>query len=265
MKASITTQTEKKKDLLGTTLSVIFWIAVWWLVALAVDKQIVLPTPYEVLQALVDIGATAKFWKAVGLSFLRVVAGFAAGSAAGIFLAVLSAKSNAAATLAMPVIGVLRAAPVASFIILALVWFKADVLSAVMAGIMVLPMVYSATLSAIEGIDRKLVEMGQVFRLSRGDIFFKIKVRSVIPAVITACSSALGFAWKAGVAAEVICHPKFALGSMLFDAKTYLETPEVFAVTAVTVVLSVVFERLLKRVAERAEIKRGGDKNADKH
>ena len=72
-----------------------------------------------------------------------------------------------------------------------------------------------------------------------------------MPSFIAAAVSALGFAWKSGVAAEVICRPASSLGRLLQDAKLYLETPRVFALTAVVAVLSLLLEIAVKRLARR--------------
>ena len=72
----------------------------------------------------------------------------------------------------------------------------------------------------------------------------------------TACTTGLGFAWKSGIAAEVICSPDRAIGTELRDAKAYLETPEVFAWTVTVVLLSVLLERLLLQLVQRS--KKGG-------
>ena len=187
----------------------------------------------------------------------------AVGVAAGVALTTLSSVVSVVGRLLSPVVSVMRAAPVASFTILTMMWVKSDDLPTILSAVMVMPMLYSATLHAIGNIDDKLVEMGRTFGLSKWRIFYFIKVRSLVPHVVSAAASALGFAWKAGIAAEVICRPKLALGSQLYDAKIYLEMPTVFAVTAVTVALSILLEMLLKKVTSVTRMKKGGEKDGN--
>lgn len=250
--------TSKTKKLITVFLIAAFWIAVWWVASAAIGKEIILPAPKAVLEALIEMGSAAEFWKTVAASFGRIIAGYALGVAAGVVLAGVAAAVPLLGRLLSPAVSVLKAAPVASFAILAMMWFNSDILPLILSAVMVMPMLYSATYHAIGGIDKKLLEMGKVFGLKKREIFLSIKVRSLLPHIISAAASSLGFAWKAGIAAEVICRPELALGSRLYDAKQYLEMPEVFAVTAVTVVLSILLEKLLKRVTASMSLRKGG-------
>ena len=183
------------------------------------------------------------------------------GTLAGVALGAVASALPLVRRLFSPAIGVLRAAPVAAFTIVAMMWLKNDDLPAALSAAMVVPMMYSATVNAIGGIDRKLVEMARVFRLGEGKIFFAIKLRSVLPHIVSAAVSSLGFAWKAGIAAEIICRPDNALGSRILDAKAYLDTPTVFAVTAVTVILSLLLEALFKAAIAATNRQKGGVAN----
>ncbi len=254
-----TTTNKKTKRILTSLAVAVFWIAIWWIAAALIDQQLVLPTPLEVGKALVQVGGTEEFRKGVAASFGRIIAGFGIGVVLGVGLGVLSALFEVVSRLLSPAVNVLNAAPVASFTILAMMWFKSENLPTALSAVMVLPMLYSATVYAIKNIDPKLVEMGRVFGLKESEIFFSVKVRSLLPHVVASAVSALGFAWKAGIAAEVICRPQWALGSQLYDAKLYLEMPTVFAVTAVTVVLSILLEILLKKVTASFSYSKGGD------
>lgn len=92
---------------------------------------------------IVAAGRDPLFWKAAGASLLRVAGGFLAAVAAGCAAAVLTARFSLARALLAPVLHIVRAAPVASFIILALVWFRTDVLPLFIAFLMVVPVVWA--------------------------------------------------------------------------------------------------------------------------
>lgn len=79
----------------------------------------------------------------------------------------------------------------------------------------------------------------------------KIYLPSVRPYFFAGCSTALGLSWKAGVAAEVLSLPKHALGSELYYSKIYLETPTLFAVTLVVILLSVALEFVLRLILKK--------------
>ena len=93
-----------------------------------------------------------------------------------------------------------------------------------------------------------LIEMVTMYAVTPHRVLTKLYLPSVKPYFITACVNGLGFAWKSGVAAEVICRPDLAIGNRLQLAKITLETPEVFAWTAVIILLSIALEKVLLRL-----------------
>jgi NitT/TauT family transport system permease protein len=182
---------------------------------------------------------------------MRIILGFTLGVAVGFLCGLLSAKSLTFKEITAPAVQLVKAVPVASFIILAFFWFKSSNLPIFIAFLMVLPIIWSTTETALRGIDTKYIEMGQVFRLSKVQIFFKIKLPLIFPAFISSALTSLGFAWKSGIAAEVITKPLYSLGSMLEQSKTHLEIAEVFALTAVVAMLSLLLEITLKKLLGR--------------
>ena len=151
----------------------------------------------------------------------------------------------------MPLLTVVRSTPVASFIILALVWIKRDNVAIFIAFLMVLPILWGNVSRGIAECDRDLLEMAHVFRFSKKDMLRKVYLPSVRPYFFAGCSTALGLSWKAGVAAEVLSLPRHALGSELYYSKIYLETPTLFAVTLVVILLSVVLEFILRLILKK--------------
>ena len=225
-----------------------FWLTLWELLSLAVGQVLLLPGPLLVGQTLCRLALTAEFWQAVGKTLLRILSGFFIGTAAGVCLAFLTFHLRIAALLLRPLRHGIRAVPVASFIILALIWIPTNLLPTCMVVLMVLPLVWSGVESGLAEIDRSLLDMAAVYRLGWKKTLLRVRLPAVLPFFRTACVNAMGLAWKSGIAAEVICRPYGSVGRMLQEAKLYLETPEVFAWTAVVVVLSLILEKLLKAV-----------------
>ena len=151
----------------------------------------------------------------------------------------------------MPPLSAMKATPVASFIILVLLWASSQAVSMVCAFVMVMPIVYANIYQGFCNIDQKLLEVGQAFALERGQYLKLIYVPSLKPYLLSACTVGIGFCWKSGVAAEVIGLPNHTIGMHLYNAKVYLETPELFAWTLTVVLLSVGIEKLLLRVLRR--------------
>ncbi|MBQ2716916.1 MAG: ABC transporter permease subunit [Clostridia bacterium] len=241
---------KRSKLLIGAAVAV-FWVTVWWLVSGSINQEILLPSPMKVAQTLWSLWGTALFWRSVALSILRILGGFAAAVAVGSLLAAVTTHSRALGALLSPILHIVQAAPVASFIILAYVWIEAQLLPAFIAFLMVVPLVWKNMSAGIENTDKNLIEMAKVFRLSRAQTWRTVRLPSLRPYFTAACTAGLGFAWKAGVAAEVICTPENSIGKQLYSAKAYLETPEVFAWTVTVVLLSVILERIFMRLVRR--------------
>ena len=230
-----------------------FWLAVWQILSLMVHQVILLPSPLETLKTLVRLAGTGRFWASVGKSMLRICAGFLIGTLAGVVGAMATSRFRILQLFLSPLLHLVRSVPVASFIILALVWIQTGYLPVFISFLMVLPVVWNSVETAIRAIDPKLLEMAHVLHMTPRRIFWEIKMPAVLPSLWGAALTSLGLAWKSGIAAEVICRPSASLGGMLQDAKIYLETPEVFALTVTIVLLSLMLESLLKGLTRRLQ------------
>lgn len=237
----------KKKILTGIAVAA-FWLGIWQLISMAIAQELLVPAPFAVLRVIAENGVTLQFWQTVGISMLRIVFGFLLAVAIGIVLAVLTVRFAWLRNVFAPVLHCVKAAPVASFIILALVWIPTDILPTFICFLMVVPIVWSNVEQGIRKTDQKLLEMTKVYRVGRWRTLIGVQIPSVLPYLMSALTTGLGFAWKSGIAAEVICQPKFAIGRQLHIGRMYLETPQVFAWTAVVILMSVLLERLLKAV-----------------
>ena len=245
------------KKALYSAASVIFWLLLWQCVHLAVAETILVPSPLSVFKRLFELCAESSFWLSVATSLLRVLSGFFLGTVLGIILAVLTAKSNLLRNLFTPALHVIKATPVASFIILAILWLSVENVPAFTSMLIVLPAVWANTEKGILSVDKDLLQMGKSFGLSQKETFLRITVPSIKPFFSAALNSAVGMAWKAGIAAEVICPHGKSIGSALHDSKIYFETVDTFAWTVAVIILSVALEKVLLEITSK-----GGRKNA---
>lgn len=238
-------------------LPLVFWLAVWALAArLAAAEsvlggELLLPAPRTVLSALLTLAGTAAFWQTALLSLARMALGLVLGCALGSLLAVLTARNRGWDALFSPAVKVIRAAPVASFILLVLLWVERGWVSVVIAALMVLPVLWASVRQGIEGTDPKLLELARCYGFDRWKTLRLVWLPSIKPAFTAGLATAMGLAWKAGVAAEVLCQPKRAIGTEIYRSKWTLDTPGLFAWTLVVVLLSLAMETLVKRLLKR--------------
>ncbi|SMC55298.1 ABC transporter permease [Papillibacter cinnamivorans] len=228
-----------------------FWVVLWQLCAYAVGQELLVPTPLAVLRTLLALGREPAFWYAALQSLYRIFRGFVLGAVLGIGLAGLTAFLSPADYLIGPVIRMVRATPVVSFIILILLWVRTDTVPVFIAVLMVIPVVWENTVRGIRETDGNLLEMARVFRIGWFRTARDVYLPSVLPYIAGGCINAMGLAWKAGIAAEVLCLPKAAVGTQVYYSKIYLETPSLFAWTIVVIVLSLLLETLLTRLFGR--------------
>ncbi len=229
--------------------SVAFWLLAWQggsmaLAAAVPNGGLLLASPLESAARLLELLPSAAFWRAVGNSSGRILGGFLLSCLLAPLLAALAAGRPWIQDLLAPPVAVVKATPVASFIILALVWLDAESLSLFISALMVFPPVYLNVLEGVRQTDGKLLELARVYRVPLRRRLWGIYLPQVLPYFRSAASLALGLCWKAGAAAEVIGLPAGTIGERLYTAKIYLQTPDLFAWTAVILGLAALFERL---------------------
>ena len=233
-------------------LAVLFWIAIWQFASMYLKQEILLASPVSVIRKLFELIFSGNFWQSVGFSFVRIVTGFLLAVLLGIFLAVWAYWSKTVEILTAPVIAVVKSTPVASFIILCLIWIPSRNLSVFISFLMVFPVVYTNILEGIRQTDKQLLEMADSFGAGVGKKLQFIYLSQVMPYAVTACKLGLGLCWKAGIAAEVIGIPAGSIGEKLYKAKVYLETPDLFAWTIVIIAVSVGFEKIFMFALRRS-------------
>ena len=211
------------------------WLIVWQVVSMRIGQEILLVSPVAVIRKLFELVQTAPFWQSLACSFLRILSGVLLAAAAAVFLRIDE--------LLEPFVQTVKSIPVASFIILVLIWVSPENLSVIISLLMVFPVIYTNVRDGIRSMDRKLTEMAELFAIPISYRIRYIYASQILPFFRAGCILALGLCWKSGIAAEVIGLPENTIGENLYNAKIYLNTPDLFAWTLVIVVISVMFER----------------------
>ena len=224
-------------------LSAALALLVWQLAALAVNNRLLLVGPAAAMGKFLALLVQPEFWSALWFTLSRVTLGFFLAFALALLLAALAAGSAAVRVLLRPYMAAVKAAPVASFVVIALLWLSGKRLSIFISFLMVLPVLYSAFLQGVQSADEQLLEMARVLRMRPWNRLRGIYLPALRPYCLSACRACLGMCWKAGVAAEVIGVCSGSMGGKLYDAKVYLEMDSLFAWTFAIVLASALFER----------------------
>lgn len=230
---------------------VIIWLGIWEIIHLIVGRELLVPSPLNVFLRIISLAGTGEFWKHIAVSILRILIGYLCALAIGSLIGILTALSGILDSFLAPISRIIRATPVASFIILLFVFLVKNNIPAFTAFLMVFPVVWANVHAGIRSCDKKLLEMAHVFRFRKSVILRKIYLPAVMPFFMASARTGMGLAWKAGIAAEVLTSPTFGIGSALYDAKIYLETTDMFAWTAVIIIISVILEKVFVRLMKQ--------------
>ena len=240
----------KLSNFIKVPLLILFYLGLWQLLSMIVGSSLLLPSPAETGKGLVKVLTDARSWKDIGATFLRLLAGFGIGTVLGIVLAVITAKSRFLYTVLSPLRLVVKSTPVLSFVLILLVSLYSNMVPVAVCAIMVTPMLWATTETAILSLDAKLLEMGRIYYTPLRRLML-VSIPQMFPQVATSAVTALGFAWKAVITAEVLSLPRFAVGNRMYLSKLYLEMPEMFAWTLLVIGLSLCLEVILKKLTER--------------
>ncbi len=220
------------------------------MLSMAVGSSLLLPSPIDTMRGLITILTDVKSWRDICATFLRLLAGFSIGAALGIILAIITAGSRLMHSVLAPLRLVVKSAPVLSFVLILLVSLYSSLVPVAVCAIMVTPMLWATTETAILSLDKRLSEMGKIYYRPLKRLLL-VAIPQMFPQIATSAVTALGFAWKAVITAEVLSLPRFAVGNRMYLSKLYLEMPEMFAWTLLVIGLSLCLELLLRKLTSR--------------
>lgn len=225
-----------------------FWLGVWQILYLFIQRDIYLPAPLAVLKELSIQSQEAVFWQSILYSMLRVVYGISLSVFFGTLLGILAGLKPWVFDLLNPLVNIIKSTPVMSFIIIALIWFASSRVPVFICFLMCFPLIWTNMVAGVREVDVKLLEMAKIYHVKPRIVLQSLYLPSLMPYFISATTASLGLGWKASVAAEVLSHPRFAIGSNLHTAKAYLDSASLFAWTLVVVLMSYLFEVLFVKL-----------------
>ena len=257
----------KYKKILKIFLITLFWLGVWELISLIIGNRLIFPSIYDVIKRIFQLmfleNKENHFILSIISSLGRIGLGIAIGILSGAVIAFISSFSETVYDIISPFITVIKATPVASFIILLLVYTYASFIPIIISALMVFPIVFSNVYQGIKNVDASLLEMCKMYSIPRKVTVKTLYIPSILPYFTSALISSIGLGWKAGIAAEVLCTPLNSIGKAIFESKIYFEYVDLFAWTAMVIILSIIFEvvvtKSLKKLLSKITHKYGGD------
>lgn len=243
------------KNALKTTIIVLIWLAIWLVASLLVNLPLLFPSPINVIVRLFELLKTSEFYLSTVYSFGRIILGIAIGVVSGFLIALLCSVSKHIYDFFMPLIAVIKSTPIVAFVFLVNLFIGSGFTIVFICVLMVFPIVFANIYQGITSTDNNLLELCKVYKIPYSKQLKALYLPSVAPYFFSSLLSSIGLAWKAGIAAEILCTPKISIGIEIFNAKTYIEYIDLFAWILTVVILSLIFEliitKLLKLVSNK--------------
>jgi sulfonate transport system permease protein len=196
---------------------------------LGIAEARLLPPPSRVLATLFSLAASGELLTHVLATMARIGSGFVLGSLAGVLLGILTGASPFVRRLLDPTVQALRAIPSLAWVPLFILWFGIfEAPKVLLIAVGVFFPVYLGVMASITGVDRKLVEVGQAFRLSRVDLARRILLPAILPALVLALRTGLGLGFMFVVAAEIMGASE-GLGYLLVDGQQLGKPDQILA------------------------------------
>src|SRR2546421_4356648 len=225
-------------------------VATWWLLSVRYGAY-VLPSPLAVLHGLGDVLRTGEIWRHTGASLARIAVGFGGAVAVAVLLGLLAFVSPLARGVVHDLLAVLNSTSVFVWIVISIIWFGLSNWAPIFTTFMItLPVVASNLVEGVESVDRRLLEMGDVYRLSGRQKFTAIVVPSTLPYLIAGMKIGFGLALKVSVVAEIFGVTS-GIGYIMNYSREILATQMVFAWALVMILIMMATDKLVFDAAAR--------------
>ncbi|SHF89543.1 NitT/TauT family transport system permease protein [Mariniphaga anaerophila] len=240
MKISIT-----KKQYIGF-ISVAVMLAVWKLLALYFDSDFIVPHPEDTFLTVLKLFADSSFAAVVGTTVLRGLIGFVISFFLGVGIGIMAGISPGFNAFINPMLVTIRSTPVIALILLALIWFSPDAVPVFIAMLTMFPFICTNVVDGIKSVDSQLIEMARFYKTGKRRIVSEVYLPAIVPFIMSGASSAMGIGWRAIIIGEVLSQPQYGIGTKMQSAQTFLNVDAVIAWTLIAVLISFVFEKIIR-------------------
>ncbi|MDI9540098.1 MAG: ABC transporter permease [Bacillota bacterium] len=233
----------KKK--LNSISIIIFWLILWEITASVINKPYIFASFTDTLAMLFSLLSTKVFWISIFKTVIFTIFGFLSAFIFGLFFAIFSYKISFFKSFINPVLFILKSVPVASIIVIILLWFGSKYLSIYISFIVVFPQFYYAILSGLQNVNKEILEVAEIFRFSFHKKVLYIYRLSITPFLKNSISTACSLAFKSSVTAEIIGNTINTIGEQIYYSKIYLNSASLFSYSFVLIIIAYSFEKII--------------------
>ena len=236
------------KSRIISLISIFILISLWKLASISYNLELILPSPESTLITTFKLLISENFIKIIGATILRGIIGFTISFILGISLGIFAGINSLFEAFLKPILVTIRSIPVISLILLALIWFNVSLVAVFIAFLTMFPFICTNVIDGIKNVDTDLIEMSRIHKVKKIKIIKEVYLPAITPFIFSGASSAMGIGWRAIIIGEVLSQPKFGIGTLMQTAQTYLLVNEVIAWTIIAVIISYLFELLIRKV-----------------
>ena len=235
-----------------TLVVAVIVVTAWWGLSLRYGAY-VLPSPASVARGVGEIVRGGEIWRHAGASLARIAIGFGAAVVIAVLLGLLAFVSRLARGVVHDALAVLNATSVFVWIVISIIWFGLSNWAPIFTTFMItLPVVASNVVEGVAGVDRRLLEMGEVYRLPGRQKFTAIVVPSTLPYLVAGMKVGFGLALKVSVVAEIFGVTS-GIGYVMNYSREILATQMVFVWALVMIAImgltdTLVFNTISRRL-----------------
>ncbi len=231
-------------------------LAVWAIWASVSNNPLTLPMPDVVLKRFFTLGAEKGFWVSIGWTLLRTIGCFAISFLLALLFGAIGGMFKPFNKVLSPIVSFLRAAPTVAVIYILYAFMKNEWMAIMVGFLIAFPIMYSAFYSAIVGVDKDLIEMAKVYKISPKNKVISIYLPSITPTLFDTSKSTLSLTLKVIIAAEILTSVAKSIGGKVQSAYAAFEVDYLLAWTLVAIVFSFVLEGIVAVLKKLWEVKR---------
>ncbi len=238
------------RDRIISLVVAILLLILWEILSASFGSDQILPGPDDALISLIRMAGIPEFYSALGLTLLRGTIGFALALIIGLAIGIPAGLHSGVDAAFRPLLITIRSTPVIAIILLALIWFRVDQVPVFIGFLTMLPILTTNISQGIRNTEPAFIQMAQLYSVRKRRILRDIYIPSLLPWLFSGVSTAVGFGWRSVIIGEVLSQPRYGIGSMMQDAQSFLLVSEVIAWTLVAVIVSALFEWLIRRLEQ---------------
>ncbi|MFI3284795.1 MAG: hypothetical protein R3Y57_06895 [Erysipelotrichaceae bacterium] len=226
-------------------LSIGLIIVAWYLFAMLIANDIILPNPKDVFFTCFYLLTSVSFYQIILTSILRVFKGYVLSFIIALVLAIIADEYSGFKRFMEPIEHLLKSIPNISYIILSLIWVGQEKGVILVIFLVSFPLLYTQLLQGLSIKQQELKDVCSLYEKSKIDSLFHVKLPMALPMIFTSISTTLGLCFKVGITAEILNQTPNGIGYQLYKAKANLAMIDLFAWTIWIIIISYIIYRIV--------------------